>query len=269
FPTEQGADVNKSREVASNKMFMIHNTLGEDSKIFDIDETPTPAALFSAIQRNPEAGEEESYQTTLRRLYYSIKDKQPELIEKINNYPPRIKAAKKSNSPSLLVFTKKGRNFFVRGMLNEEASIQDVTFGDVIPYIECTPETKAERLSDKFWDNYERIKTHKLAFKAKTSEASIEVKARNLLKDLTGHPRQGLEHHLPFLRMLLEDLFDYKTLSDNTLRRIASLAKKEPEELDEEIRRLEMLLGKGYLDKTKQSLQKLDQEVIIAIENQP
>jgi superfamily II DNA/RNA helicase len=30
FPTEKGADYVRSREIASNKMFMIHNTLGED-----------------------------------------------------------------------------------------------------------------------------------------------------------------------------------------------------------------------------------------------
>jgi len=43
FPTEQGAEVVKSREIAAQKMFLIHNTLGEDSKIFAPDETPSPA----------------------------------------------------------------------------------------------------------------------------------------------------------------------------------------------------------------------------------
>ena len=40
FPTERGAELVKSREIAGNKMFLIHSTLGEDSKIFDIDEEP-------------------------------------------------------------------------------------------------------------------------------------------------------------------------------------------------------------------------------------
>ena len=42
---------------------MIHSTLGEDAKIFDVDEEPTPAALYNKIQQNPEKTEEfgESY----------------------------------------------------------------------------------------------------------------------------------------------------------------------------------------------------------------
>jgi len=67
FPTEQGADVIKSREVAAQKMFLIHNTLGEDAKIFAPDETPSPAELFKRINRNPEELEEEILLTTVRQ----------------------------------------------------------------------------------------------------------------------------------------------------------------------------------------------------------
>src|SRR3990167_4866066 len=50
FPTEKGSELVKSREIASNKMFLIHNVLGEDAKIFNIDEEPTPAGLCERIQ---------------------------------------------------------------------------------------------------------------------------------------------------------------------------------------------------------------------------
>ena len=49
FPTEKGSELVKSREIACNKMFLIHNTLGEDARIFDIDEEPTPAGLYERI----------------------------------------------------------------------------------------------------------------------------------------------------------------------------------------------------------------------------
>jgi superfamily II DNA/RNA helicase len=63
FPTERGAELVKSREIAANKMFLIHNTLGEDAKIFDIDEEPTPAGLYEKVQQNPDTIEEESFYT--------------------------------------------------------------------------------------------------------------------------------------------------------------------------------------------------------------
>jgi len=66
FPTEQGADVVHSREIAQQKMFLIHNILGEDAKMFDVDEEPSAAELYKRINRNPEETEEESLLTSVR-----------------------------------------------------------------------------------------------------------------------------------------------------------------------------------------------------------
>ncbi len=46
FPTEKGTDYLKSREIAEQKMYLIHNTLGEDAKYFNADEEPTASALL-------------------------------------------------------------------------------------------------------------------------------------------------------------------------------------------------------------------------------
>lgn len=267
FPTEQGADVNKSREIARNKMFMIHNTLGEDAKIFESDETPTPAGMFSAIQRNPEEGEKESFQTMLRRKYYEIKDKYPELTQQISGLPPRIKVAKKHQSDSLLVFIKKGGNFFVRGIINKEAGISDLNLSDVYERIECDFNEKSMPLSEHFWDNYDAIQTHKERHRAKTSEGSIEVRARNMLNDLKSDDRKEMTPYLPFIRTLLEDIREYKTLSDHTLRRIAGWDKLKDKNLFEDIDSLQQSLGSNYLEKTKERLNRFDREIIIAIEN--
>ena len=81
FPTEKGADIVKSREIASQKMFLIHNTLGEDAKIFDVDEVPTPAELFKRINANPDDEHGTKYLTRVRRLFFEIKSKYPDLVE--------------------------------------------------------------------------------------------------------------------------------------------------------------------------------------------
>ncbi|MFH1780617.1 MAG: helicase-related protein, partial [Candidatus Nealsonbacteria bacterium] len=73
FPTEKGAALVQSRQIAGNKMFLIHNVLGEDAKIFDIDEEPTPAGLYERIQQNPDAMEEESFYTKALKKYLAIK----------------------------------------------------------------------------------------------------------------------------------------------------------------------------------------------------
>ena len=248
-------------------MFMIHNTLGEDAKIFESDETPTPAGLFSSIQRNPEEGEKESFQTMVRRRFYAIKESNPELVENISALPPRIKVAKKHALPSLLVFIKKGGNFFVRGIIDKEAGISDLNLSDVYERIECDYDEKSLPLSESFWDDYDAVKTHKERYRAKTSEASIEVRARNMLSDLKKGDRKEIAPYLPFLRTLQEDIHEYKTLSDHTLRRIAGWDNLKDSKLLDDIAALQNSLGKDYLAKTKERLNKFDREIIIAIEN--
>jgi superfamily II DNA/RNA helicase len=83
FPTEMGANLVKSREIAANKMFLIHSTLGEDSKIFDVDEEPQEAELFKRINVNPETLEAESFYTKVLREFYELRTQYPEVIESL------------------------------------------------------------------------------------------------------------------------------------------------------------------------------------------
>ncbi|MGQ9644664.1 MAG: C-terminal helicase domain-containing protein, partial [Ignavibacterium sp.] len=72
FPTEKGAEYVRSKEIAQNKMFMIHNTLGEDAKIFDIDEEPSPSKLYQKLTQNPDENDEESFYTRIINLYHNL-----------------------------------------------------------------------------------------------------------------------------------------------------------------------------------------------------
>jgi len=81
-----------------------------------------------------------------------------------------------------------------------------------------------------------------------------------------------LESCLPFLRELREDILEYKTLSDYTLRRIANLNSQNKDiakiqKTRDELEKLQQELGADYLDKVKSKLGQLETEVIIAIEN--
>jgi len=112
FPTEQGSDIVKSREIAQQKMFLIHNVLGEDAKMFDADEQPTPSGLFIKISQNPEDLEELSTNTVIRNDYNEIITNYPEIIEKIKKLPNRTKTAKLYVENNAVVLRKKGMALF-------------------------------------------------------------------------------------------------------------------------------------------------------------
>ena len=273
FPTEKGATIVKSREIAEQKMFLIHNTLGEDSKIFDVDEEPTASGLFDRIQENPDNMETESFYTKALRDYLKIKKQYPELIKEIDKYPPRIKVAKQYNDNELLVFMKKGR-MYIKGLLYTEegkTEIYESTLEEIYDKISCGNNEKSLPLSSRFWESYEKVCKQRELRSAPLSEQSLEQRALNNLKSFISKPWDELMPYLDFIRTLREDIIDYGTLSDFTLRRIANLEfnrKDGHAKTVKEIKALKKELGEDYLLKEKERQQDLSSEIIIAIENQ-
>ncbi|OIO72784.1 MAG: helicase [Elusimicrobia bacterium CG1_02_37_114] len=274
FPTEMGAELVKSREIASNKMFLIHNTLGEDAKIFDIDEEPSPAKLYERIQQNPQELEEQSFYTKVLQDFIKIKESYPDLIHALDKFPPRVKVAKKHNENELLVFIKKGRLYIhcAKYAHDDKPEYLQITFEDVFNKIACLPEEKSLNLSQKFWDIYEEIKSFRELRSTPASERSLEQQAINNLKTFLNRIQDDrIFEYKDFLKTLLEDILDYGTLPDYTLRRISNLESSDEKKIERatrEIKALKKELGENYLEQEKSRQKDLTKEIIVAIENQ-
>jgi SNF2 family DNA or RNA helicase/HKD family nuclease len=275
FPTEKGADVIKSREIASQKMFLIHNTLGEDAKIFDVDEIPTPSELFKRVNTSPDEDEEESILTRVRRIYQEIEAAHPEVVERIQQLPARVKTAKAFSKDQLLVFRKKGLGFFIQNAEYDEQGalqIQSLLFENVLQCIECLPDEPRLPLSVHFWPAYEAIKAYREVLRIPKSETSVETKALNNLQTALNSFKEELDAYLPFIRTLVLDLREYKTLPKFTLRRLSSVElivgnAGSVEAFKKELNFVKAYLGEDYLDIIRSKLGLMKSEVIIAIEN--
>jgi len=248
---------------------MIHNTLGEDSKVFDPEEEPTASKLFEKVQQNPEASERETLQTSIRRMYAEIDD---QTKQRIMDLPSRIKVAKQHPEYELIVFIKKGMGLFIRSTSGEEKEPIELLMEEALPLIQCAKDEKPLPLSGKFWEYYPAIKELREKAGVPASELSVEKKAFNMVKAILA---DTTDTYRPFHQLLLdlrEDIEDYKTLSDYTLRRIAALDIKSADAKriavnKEELARLQDELGFDYLARVKQKVGQLEKEVIVAIEN--
>ncbi len=272
FPTEKGATIVKSREIAEQKMFLIHNALGEDAKIFDVDEDPTPAGLFEKIQTNPDSLEDEAFYTKALRIFLKLQKKYPDMVSDIGKFPPRVKVAKLYNENELLVFIKKGR-MYIHALNcgdNKKNEIRDITLEEIFDHIACDKSEKALTLSNIFWESYGRIRTRREQKTIPNNEQSLEQQALNNLKSIISKPWQEMLQQMDFIRTLREDIIDFGTLSDFTLRRIANLNFSNIDnnkKTVEEIAKLKQEIGEDYLLKEKQRQHDLSKEIIIAIEN--
>lgn len=272
FPSLKGADIVKSREIAQQKMFLIHNALGEDAKIFDEDEEPTAAALGSRINSNPQEEGEVNTITKIRNLYADLQKKHPEIIDKISQLPPRVKTAKKHPEYELNVLRRKGLSLFAQTVGKEEnRTIREIDFEDLLQKTACAIDEPTLKLSSGFWGLYEEVKEFKPKYKMGRSEISLEQKAEvNLKKSLRILKDLNFEN-LNFIQMLIKDLRQYHTLSTKSIRRIGAKElsddKKSIHYFLEEIAYLKQHLGESYLDDIESRTKGRSKEVIIAIEN--
>jgi superfamily II DNA or RNA helicase/HKD family nuclease len=272
FPTEQGADIVKSREIASHKMFMIHQTLGEDARIFDADEEPSPAKLFAKVQINPYELEQEGMYTRLKKLMRHWEELYPERVKALDEMPIRIKTAKPYASDSLVLFIRKGKLFCVtQDFIDENKQLLPLPIEDALLRIECTPETTQLSLSKDFWSNYLKLRDEAEKFNYKQSQQSNSLKAYNFISSLLDNNIPELVKWRSFLIMLREDINKYGTLPEYTLKRISDWennGKPDYAFIAGELENLSKTLGKNYLNKVKQDLKAYEQHVIVAIENQ-
>jgi hypothetical protein len=192
----------------------------------------------------------------------------------LDKFPPRVKVAKKHDENELLVFIKKGRLYIHRAKYsqNNTPEYSQIPFEDAYNNIVCPPEEKPLNLSPKFWGIYEEIKNFRESRSLLISEKSLEQQAINNLKTFLNRVQdERIFEHKNFLKTLLEDILDYGTLPDYTLRRIANLESRDEQKINKSIKEIELLkeeLGENYLEKEKSRQKDLIKEIIVAIENQ-
>ena len=271
FPTEKGADIVKSREIASHKMFMIHQTLGEDARIFDADEEPSPAKLFAKVQAHPDSLEQESLYTKLKKLLRLWEKEHPDRVKALDEMPIRVKTAKPFNTDSLIMFIRKGKLFSVcKDFMDENEQLMPLPIEEALRMIECGPDTQQLPLSDDFWQNYNLLKEEAPKFSYKQSQQSNSAKAFNFLSYLLEQDNAELMPWRAFIIMLRDDIENYGTLPENTLKNISAWENSgEPDYqmIAQELEKLSATLGANYLKKVKDGLKAYEQQVIVAVEN--
>lgn len=273
FPTEQGASISRSREIAAAKMFMIHNTIGEDARIFDVDETPSASTLYQKLQQNPENGEGECFLTTVKREFLAAKREHPDVVEKISKLPARIKTVRSSDTNRLLLLKRKGLALFCLNV-NYDCDMREtpVSAENALATMRCRFEEPRLDLSERFWNAYDRAgKFQEMFSDISRNILSLERRAMENLTAAIALCEESMRFELlAFLRILKNDMVNYGTLSDYTLRRLAScdLAEK-PEKIDSFLRTVQMLrnmLGDNYLQRLQDSLDYKVGEIIVAEE---
>ncbi|HEM55646.1 MAG TPA: helicase [Thermodesulfobium narugense] len=267
FPTKKGEGETKQKKIAQDKLLLIHNSLGEDAKIFSPDEQPTASELYNRLTVNPDEIEEESFLTKVLRDYQEIKEKDPEILKQVENLPPHIKVSKRGDRDELIVLVRKNSNLYVVYKDYSEPEPKDVSFEEIYEKIKEDKTAAPLEKSNKFWEAYEQSETYYQTEKInRKNTAKYEREAVNVLRILRN--KTVNEDLKGFIENLIDAIMYYGIIPTYTLVKLSELNENNEQYWQNELERIKKELGGKDFLKTYQKENSIVQEdIIIAIEN--
>jgi len=179
FPTKQSNDQIKLKEVAIAKINAFLTLLGGDSALLTEGEPIGSHELFDRLtSKKTLTGEDETEESELKYLQVikGIRDKEPELFEKIKRLPRKARTAKQRNDSkgSLLTYFRRGKlqKFFIAQSAKDS---QELDFLAAAKLLESGPEDKKQTLPETY---YELLDKNKEAFVFATTEEMVEPQHR-------------------------------------------------------------------------------------------
>lgn len=182
FPTSQSDEHLGLEGNIKSKIQAFHNILGEDAKYLSDDEQLSTHELFgdnlfkklsdkSFLEEDSEEETELKYLKVIRDL----RDKNPDLFEKIKYLPKKARTAKehKKFNQSLLTFFRKGR--LKKFIQSHKGIAEELSFLEAVKLYEADEKTLAQKIPSDF---FELLKLNKDFLDRITSEDNPEESSR-------------------------------------------------------------------------------------------
>lgn len=179
FPTKQADSEIELTKIARSKVEAFLTLLGNDSAILTEGEPVSSHELFDKLFSTKTITEDEEEESELKylRIIEDIRDKNPELFEKIKRLPKKARSAKHSTDinldipiqNSLLTFFRKGK--LMKFFISDKNKTIELDFLTAVKILESSQDTKRAKLPLE--DYYELLDKNKIAFSDATNEEIV------------------------------------------------------------------------------------------------
>ncbi|MCL0028489.1 SWF/SNF helicase family protein, partial [Peptococcaceae bacterium] len=250
FPTIQSEDEIQLQKTAESKINAFLTLLGGDAAILTEGEPVSSHKLFNRlISKETISGEEEVEESELKYLNIikDIRDKNPQLFEKVKRLPKKARSAKQCNTDilvcesantgknacaTLLTYFRLGKlqKFFITNKNQEPREVDFITTARVF---ECSLDEKRRSLSKDF---YELLDRNKKAFIDATTEEYLISEHRRgrdsgaqvlkILKDTLKATQRFTDEQEDYLKKVIRQLEEGaipKQTTKKTLKALNSL----------------------------------------------
>lgn len=177
FPTKQSNDQIKLRETAEAKINAFISLLGADAQLLTEGEPIEQHELFNRLTSvKSVTGEDENEETELKYLHIikNIRDKDPELFEKIKRISKKSRTARKSpqDIAGLVTYFRRGKiQKFYQCATNSEP--EELDFISAAHVLEADNNVQRTKIQPDF---YELLDKNKQAFIFTTTDEFVELK---------------------------------------------------------------------------------------------
>ncbi|MCX7832008.1 MAG: helicase-related protein [Actinobacteria bacterium] len=223
FPTKQVDSEIELTRIARSKIETFLTLLGGDSAILTEGEPVSSHELFDKLlSKKTFTDEDKAEESELKylRIIEEIRDKRPELFEKIKRLPKKARSAKKLSKSqrnvilqnSLITFFRKGK--LMKFFLSNKGETIELDFVAAAKILESNADEKKEKLPLE--EYYELLDKNKTAFLNSTIEEIIETKQRKgsnsemkllkILKATRNNSKKLTEEQEEYLKNLIEKL---------------------------------------------------------------
>ena len=179
FPTKQSNDEIKLKEAAEAKINAFLTLLGGDAELLTEGEPIGSHELFDRLtSKKTLEGEDDAEDSELKYLQVirDIREKEPDLFEKIKRLPKKARTAKLNNdfAKSLITYFRRGKlqKFF---MAQVKQSAEELDFISAAKLLESGPDEKKKKLPGEMYD---LLDSNKEAFIITTTEEMVKPQKR-------------------------------------------------------------------------------------------
>jgi len=188
--------------------------------------------------------------------------------------PARVKSGKSFSVNQVCVLRRKGLSLFMHVVPNTQAEnleVTEITFEELLEMVACEYDTPYVQLSPKFWPAYNEVKDFKPNKSKKLPPKSLDAKAHENLKCALRVLNPSDHALMDFIKVLIRDVQEYKTLSDRTLGRLSRnildihALDKDKKNFTNEVLWIRNSLGANYLERILKRIEHQRNEVVIAL----
>jgi len=246
FPTKQADSEIELTNIARSKIEAFLTLLGGDSSILTEGEPVSSHELFDRLLSKKTITEDEEEENELKylRIIENIRNKNPELFERIKRLPKKARSAKEFKDylkdlaapSSLITFLRKGK--LMKFFLSDRKETRELDFLTAAKILESSTSEKRAKLPIE--DYYELLDKNKTAFFNATIEEIVATRRRG-----------GMDSETRLLKILKATQRNSKQLTEdqeNYLKKVI-------------IRLEEGALPKKTVKKTLNALNKLGKEI--------